>query len=219
MPLRAEPLVAAEAIHDELVLWATLVRAATNMRAQPRSTVPTDVPAADRAMYATAAAVGGAASLLSRAVDVLLGLPARDLQRWDPTGSVLLTERQDGVDGAVALLNLHQRATTAAGRRRLVHFLPTPCPRCDSPTLQREDGDDEVQCVTCYAAWPEDRYKFFTRMLVEDLEWAAQCPLCDDLGRRLDDLEGPLCEHAPLTRATEDEQLVEHVVEPEPAAR
>lgn len=197
LPLRADPLVTAEQIRDELVLWATLVRSATGMRAAPRPVVTDTVHPADRAAYLTAAEVGASASLLSRTREVLLGLESRELQRWDPAGAQLAVVTQDGVDGAVALLELHWRATGAAGRRRLVHYLPTPCPRCDAPTLQREDGDDEVQCVTCGTAWGEERYAFFTRVLAEDFTWAARCPRCDELGRRLDDLEGPLCDHAP----------------------
>lgn len=195
LPLRVAPLLVAERIHTELTGWETLVRARTNMRAPRPPAIPDTVHPADTATYRTAWDVGRAAQLLATAVPILLALEPRELLRWDPDGTRRTLRTLDGVDAACELLNLHQLAVHTAGRSRLVHYLVQPCPRCEHQTLRRDNGDDKVTCATCGAQWPEERYAFFARILLDDLGWAAQCDHCDHLGYLPD---GRPCPHPDL---------------------
>ncbi|MFR9807086.1 hypothetical protein ACL02T_33035 [Pseudonocardia sp. RS010] len=197
LPLRAEPLVTAEAIHRELSGWATLTRAALNTRPPRRPDVPKAVHPDDRLMHLEAYDVGRDSQHLAMALDTLLALPRRPMRRWDPTGTREDVAHLDGADGAVILLNLHQHAIGVAGRSRLVHQSVLPCPLCDCQTLQRDNGDSDWHCASCGTLVPENKIQFFSRVLLQDLDDADACDQCDELGRRHDDPNGTLCDHRP----------------------
>lgn len=108
-----------------------------------------------------------AAKLLDGAVDTLLALPAMEHMAWADGLPVLdaAGERdtvwRDGIDGAIALTELHRRAFVVAGRTRLVHRLGSPCPWCGRRTLTRENGASEVLCESDYCRGrivPESAY-------------------------------------------------------------
>ncbi|MFC5993534.1 hypothetical protein ACFQE5_04800 [Pseudonocardia hispaniensis] len=201
LPLRVAPLLVADRIHTELTDWETLVRARTNMRAPRPPAVPDTVHPDDATTYRAAWDVGRAAQLLATATPILLTLEPRELLRWDPDGTRRTLRTLDGVDAACELLNLHQLAVHTAGRDRLVHYLVQPCPRCEHQTLRRDNGDDKVTCATCAAQWPEERYAFFARILLDDLDWAARCDHCDPRGYLPN---GRPCPHPDLATAPEE---------------
>ncbi len=195
LPLRQAPLVVAEQISAELLGWEALVRTHMGMGRPRADPVPRHVPEADRSTFRAGWAVGRAAQLLRDATSTLLALAPRPLLRWDAAGERRTVERLDGVDGACLIIGLHHRAVAAAGRARLVHHLPMPCPRCEHWTLQRENGDSHAHCATCGGMWSEDRYAFLGRLLLQDLQDAARCPECDERGVLPDDT---LCPHPVL---------------------
>ena len=87
---------------------------------------------------------------------------------------------RDGIDGALELLRLHELVRFVAGRTKLVHRLPAPCPRCERMTLVRHNGSDLVKCEACppseRAWWPEDEYQRLTLILAEDYQGLAEVP-------------------------------------------
>lgn len=105
-----------------------------------------------------------ALNLLAKSVSVLVALPVQDYRCWR-TGD--WTSR-DGVAGALELLYQHSLVRAVAGRSKLVHDLPAPCPRCDQLTLVRHDGDDHVQCEMCRVTWDEGDYKRLCLVLADD---------------------------------------------------
>ena len=110
------------------------------------------------------------ADLLARSVSVLLAL--RDVAHicWD-AGRRGVVER-DGITGALALLELHHRTRTVAGRTRLVHRLPAPCPRCWYTALERPNGDDIISCVNCDRRYTQDEYNRLCNALASSREAA-----------------------------------------------
>lgn len=96
-----------------------------------------------------------ATQLLSRATTVLLAL--RDVVHiaWDADRREAV--ERDGITGALLLLDLHHQTRLVAGRTRLVHHLPAPCPRCWRTALERPDGHDIITCTSCARTytWPE----------------------------------------------------------------
>lgn len=78
-------------------------------------------------------------------------LAVRDWTRmmWHPDGQAADPEPQDGVDGAIALIELHHQARRLCGVTRLVHRMPVPCITCGRRALHRDNGDDQVYCTYC----------------------------------------------------------------------
>jgi hypothetical protein len=68
-----------------------------------------------------------------------------------------------------------------------VHYLTSPCRRCDAQTLQRKNGDDKATCRTCVGQWTA----FFARVLqqyLDDAEPSAAGRVPSTLGDRYDAL-------------------------------
>lgn len=107
-----------------------------------------------------------ALNLLARSVSVLLNLPVQDYRSWRNGDWA----ERDGVAGALELLDLHSLVRAVAGRSKLVHDLPAPCPRCDQSTLVRHNGDDHVQCELCRAEWAEEDYKRLCLVVADDYQ-------------------------------------------------
>jgi len=53
---------------------------------------------------------------------------------------------QDGTEGALDLMRLHQIAYACAGRTKLIHHSIVPCPFCEQRELTQENGADDVRC-------------------------------------------------------------------------
>lgn len=112
-----------------------------------------------------------ASQLLANAVGTLLALPAQEY-RHHSTGE---WHELDGIDGAIELLRLHDLVRFVAGKTKLVHRLPAPCPRCERMSLVRHNGSEVVQCEGCGVRWGFDDYTRLTLILAEDYraEYAA----------------------------------------------
>lgn len=111
-----------------------------------------------------------ASQLLANAVGTLLALPAQEY-RHHATGE---WHELDGIDGAIELLRLHDLVRFVAGKTKLVHRLPAPCPRCERMSLVRHNGSEVVQCEGCGVRWGFDDYTRLTLILAEDYrEFAA----------------------------------------------
>lgn len=110
--------------------------------------------------------------LLSGAMSALLAL--RDVVHigWTPDDQLESVER-DGVTGALVLLDLHHRTRAVAGRTRLVHRLPAPCPRCRCTALERPDGHDIITCQSCERRYSWDEYNRLCNALSVSREAAA----------------------------------------------
>lgn len=96
-----------------------------------------------------------AVRLLTRALNTFLGLPERTY-RYALDGQLIT---RDGIGGALELMRMHDMVRFAAGKTKLIHELPTPCPRCEYHTLVRYNGTDHVLCENCALRWPEEQYK------------------------------------------------------------
>lgn len=105
-----------------------------------------------------------AVRLLTRALDTFLALPERSYRYALDAEPVT----RDGIGGALELMRMHDLVRFAAGKTKLIHQLPTPCPRCEHMTLARHNGTDHVVCENCGVRWPEDQYKRLTLVLAED---------------------------------------------------
>lgn len=109
------------------------------------------------------AVVDRSSSLLSNAVSVLLALRAVRTVVWgvNPEGEDIWVDTdQDGVEGAVTLLELHHRARRFAGLTKVVFRLKVPCPHCGQTLLTQDAGSDVVKCGNdrCGLVMPWDRY-------------------------------------------------------------
>lgn len=121
-----------------------------------------------------------AAHLLVGAVDTLLGLPEQEQPAWwegepvwDDVLDVQDTVFRDGVDGALALVELHRRAYAAAGRTKYVTRLPQPCPWCSWATLVRHNGQDHVECENCRKVVPRPLLDWLVSTLLRERERQA----------------------------------------------
>jgi len=123
----------------------------------------------------TAVRVQRSAVLLANAVDVLLALGPQEHSAWlngepeeDPDEpGVQATTIRDGVDGALALLDLHRRAWSTGGHTEYVQRIVLPCTRCGQRALVRHDGDDHVVCENCRETTPWERIPFLCRVLID----------------------------------------------------
>jgi hypothetical protein len=97
-----------------------------------------------------------ACRLLVRAPSAFLALHDEKHYVWEHGQRHLVA--RDGLDGALNLQRLHHKARTFMGNRKLVHRLPVPCPRCESMALEREDGQDTIDCTDCRYTWQEYEY-------------------------------------------------------------
>jgi hypothetical protein len=108
------------------------------------------------------------ARLLAHSVSTLVRLPEMSYRAALDADWVT----RDGIDGALELLRLHGLVRFAAGQTKLIHRLPSPCPRCERMTLVRHNGSDMVKCEACptseRAWWTEDEYQRLTLILAED---------------------------------------------------
>jgi hypothetical protein len=105
-----------------------------------------------------------AVRLLARALDTFLALPGRTYRYALDAEPVT----RDGIGGALELMRMHDLVRFAAGKTKLIHQLPSPCPRCEHMTLVRHNGVEHVTCETCGVRWPEADYQRLTLILAED---------------------------------------------------
>lgn len=61
-----------------------------------------------------------------------------------------------------------------AGAGWLTHRLGgVPCPTCGVCALTRENGEETVQCVSCWRTWSWDEYRWLTHVLAAEAKGAA----------------------------------------------
>jgi hypothetical protein len=82
---------------------------------------------------------------------------------------------RDGIDGALALLGLHERAEQVEGRTHRAHRLWAPCPnpQCQALALERPEGSDRVNCRRCLNTWSLEEYEQRASILASAYEGAA----------------------------------------------
>lgn len=158
VPPRLDVLVAQNAIDTELATWAPHVAhelgiswtAMHRWRAGPRVT--------------------RAAHLLTCHTTLLVTTGPTRVVGW--THGRIHTTRT-GLDAALALLQLHQRARLLATGGSGDVRLPVPCPTCEG-VLIRPNGLGHVDCRGCGRSWPEADYHRLCLVLAEDYRgWAA----------------------------------------------
>lgn len=114
--------------------------------------------------------ISRAVHLLEPHVGLLLRLEPLDMLGWS-AGRLVPTTRT-GLDGALALLECHQRArllcTGGSGDVRL----PVPCPSCEGALIRR-NGLSHVACQSCPRTWPEADYARLCVVLAQDYRAVA----------------------------------------------
>jgi len=110
--------------------------------------------------------LGRAAKLLTNGLDAFLLLPERRYRYARDCDWVT----RDGIAAALELMRMHDLVRFAAGKTKLIHQLPSPCPRCENMTLVRHNGVEHVTCETCGVRWPEADYTRLTLVLAEDYQ-------------------------------------------------
>jgi hypothetical protein len=150
VPLRLGVLTLQEAIVTELAIWAGPVAELDGF-----SFTETGRPE-HRVRYASGWIVGRWPSLLSVPPIDVARLDGRE-ERLSGRNAATLTE-EDGVDGALGLLALHERVEQVEGRTHRAHQLWSPCPRCQTLALRREEGSPHVVCQRCGHLMNMDQY-------------------------------------------------------------
>jgi hypothetical protein len=84
-------------------------------------------------------------------------------------------QERDGVDGALALLALHERVEQVEGRTHRAHRLWSPCPEptCQALALERPEGAGHVYCRRCGHREPLERYEERADVLAKAYEGSA----------------------------------------------
>jgi len=164
VPLRLGVLALQEEIATELALWAGPVAELDGFvfteRGRPEHLV----------RYASGWIIGRWPSLLAVPLTTVARLDGRD-ERLSGRSGVDVTE-EDGVDGALRLLELHERTEAVEGRTHRAHrlYLPCPNPACQRMTLERQEGSDRVDCRRCGHRMPLDEAERLTGILAAAYE-------------------------------------------------
>lgn len=135
----------------ELTIWGSVVAERDGFefphRARP----------AHRVRHAVGWLTGRWPTLLTLPTTAVVRLDGRD-ERLSGRSTAIASE-EDGVDGALRLLWLHDRAMATGGHTRRVHRLWSPCPRCQTLALRREEGSPWVDCACCAHRMSLDAYE------------------------------------------------------------
>lgn len=76
-----------------------------------------------------------------------------------------VTSDEDGVDGALRLLDLHDQVAAVAGRTHRAERMWSPCPRCQRLALERQEGGAHVDCTLCDFREPLEKYEERAKIL------------------------------------------------------
>jgi hypothetical protein len=68
--------------------------------------------------------------------------------------------RQNGAQGALELLGLHEECQVICNRHAGDH-VPLPCNKCHRRTLVRQHSDNKIVCQTCYFDQSDEDYETF----------------------------------------------------------
>lgn len=150
VPIRLGVAVLAEQIVDEIERWAEVVAAAAGGWYTPAGTL--------------LQRVASAADVVAGRFEPLLQLPVSWHARLDASEhtrsgkDTVRYTRESGVDGALRLLDLHDRTTLLAGRTRRAVRLHAWCPACHRMALEHDDGTPYVDCRRCMHRMSLDEY-------------------------------------------------------------
>ncbi|MFN3600521.1 MAG: hypothetical protein ACK4UY_03925 [Dietzia sp.] len=98
----------------------------------------------------------------------LVAVPRFDATRWAESGEWWGEVEMDGVDLALDLVTVVDKARSRVGITRRRDRMPVPCPQCEHDTLGRWVGGEVVDCTNCHATWSEDEYRRLTLVLAEN---------------------------------------------------
>jgi hypothetical protein len=149
LPVRTDVVALQADITHELLVWAEPVA--------ERLGITLDTQAARNSRPGFL--VQRCTRLLRPNVPVLLSLRAVE-QLGAVCGTPVVVCR-DGLDGALALIELHHRARATAGLTRRVERMTAPCPhpQCQTTSLTRPDGGDTITCGHCGRVYTWDKYR------------------------------------------------------------
>jgi hypothetical protein len=159
VPIRLTVEALQTAVLDEAERWAEAVAAVRGEWYEPAGTRDSRIAAA--------------AARLAGDYDRFLALPPTDQQRLDPTDECVsgkdatMFTVESGLDGALALLKLHEQVVAVAGRTHRAQRLWTPCPQklCQRLTLEHPEGADYVECRRCGNRLSYDKYEKLATIL------------------------------------------------------
>lgn len=115
--------------------------------------------------------VAHAASFLVHRVDKLLTMGPQEREAWTSDGEATSGVRiYTGLQGALRMIDLHNRVVRVAGRTDLVHRLTPACPYCDHKTLVRANGSSMVECENCHKQINERHYNWFVDAVIREEE-------------------------------------------------
>ena len=150
VPLRLGILALQEEIAWELSIWGSVVAERDGFHF-PHRTRP-----AHRIRHAAGWLTGRWPTLLTVPPTAVVRLDGRDERRSGR--SLAVGSEEDGVDGALRLLRLHEQVAMVEGRTHRAHKLWSPCPRCQTLALRREEGSPHVVCACCGHLMSMDQY-------------------------------------------------------------
>ena len=165
VPIRLGVAVLASDILDEVERWAEVAAATAG---------EWHIPAGTGMQRVTAAA-----DRVLTGFEQLLQAPPAWHQRLDTTEHTRSgkdTARytlESGIDGALRLLELHERTTLLAGRSRRAVRLWASCPNCQRMMLERDDGSPNVDCRRCLHRMTLDAYEEHAGALARGYEVPA----------------------------------------------
>ena len=105
--------------------------------------------------------------IVQRNIEALLAAPRTKHLLWNRSGDNYIAEMLDGIDLALALVNLHRRACALVGVERPRERMPVPCPQCESRQLGRDinpTGPSDVNCRACGSSWTDAQYRRLTQV-------------------------------------------------------
>jgi hypothetical protein len=121
-----------------------------------------------RVRYAAGWLTGRWPALLTLPVTAVVRLDGKE-ERQSGRSLPVGTE-EDGVNGALRLLHLHEQVTFVEGRTHRAHQLWSPCPRCQTLALRREEGSPHVDCGRCGHRMNMDQYDQLAGVLASAYE-------------------------------------------------
>lgn len=159
LPLRAEVVALQTEIDATVSAWAPSIAA--------RLRITWDSVAIQRLRGGPR--VARAAHLLAGDYEALLRQGPTTVNTWVPGVGPMITIHT-GLEAALRLVRLHERAQLVTSGGTGDARLPVPCHLCEAPALVRPNGADHVECRGCGASWPEADYRRLCLILADDYQ-------------------------------------------------
>lgn len=165
VPIRLNVEALQTAIVVELDIWATPVAEASGM------TYTETGRGSHHVDYGIGWIIGRWPLLLTLPPMAVARIDGRN-ERLSGRNPIVVTE-EDGVDGALRLLDLHDQVTALAGRTHRAHRMWSPCPQCQRLALERQEGSGHVDCTECGFRETLDSYEKRAEVLATAYEGKA----------------------------------------------